>query len=318
MKKRYAGPLIVIVLITVGLFLWFKEGQLPVDPADKTSRTFAIEQGQALNTIINDLQKEDLIRNRIVFYILVKKLGIEHSIQAGEYQLNKSMNAAEVARNLTHGTYDKWVTVVEGLRKEEIAQLFVQSHGVVASAFIKDATEGMLFPDTYLIPTGSSATEIVSIMYKNFQYKAAPVLEQIGKKKLTQTEILTLASLIEREAKYYNDRRIVAGILLNSLDTQMPLQVDATVQYALGFDETANTWWKKDLSVTDLRIDSPYNTYTNQGLPPRPICNPGLSSINAVIAPKESDYWYYLHDPSGGVHYGKTIEEHNTNISKYL
>ncbi|MFA6005167.1 MAG: endolytic transglycosylase MltG [Patescibacteria group bacterium] len=318
MKKRYVGPLVVIILMAAGVFLWFKEGQLPVNPTDKTIHSFVIEQGQSMNVIINDLQKQDLIRNRVVFYALIKKLGIERSIQAGEYRLTKAMTATEIAENLTHGTRDTWVTVVEGLRKEEIAQLFAKSHNIKELDFILEAQEGMLFPDTYLLPSGITAKDVVATLLSNFEQKARPVLRQAGVKNLNSDEILVLASLIEREAKSYEDRQMVAGILLNRIDDGMPLQVDATVQYALGFDETTNSWWKKDLTFEDLKVNSPYNTYENAGLPPGPICNPGLDAIRAVINETPSDYLYYLTDEKGVMHYGKTLEEHNQNIKKYL
>jgi UPF0755 protein len=130
--------------------------------------------------------------------------------------------------------------------------------------------------------------------------------------------VITLASIIEREGQTNEDRPVIAGILMNRLEAGWPLQADATLQYALGYQSKDKTWWKKTLYDEDKKINSPYNTYANPGLPPGPISNPGLASIQAAIYPKKTDYWYYLHDPAGGVHYAITLEEHNANIAKFL
>lgn len=319
MKKRFIAPLVVIALVIVFLWLWYKEGLLPVNSSVKTPQIFVIEKGQSINTIINNLQKDGLIRNRVVFYVVVRVMGIERAIQAGDYRLYRSMNAQEIAQNLTHGTLDKWVTVVEGLRKEEIAQVLTKSHGIEPLVFIRDAHEGKLFPDTYLIPTAITAKQIIVLMERNFSKKVtSDILATAQTKKLDENDLLTAASLVEREAKKFDDREIVAGILFNRLNADMPLQVDATVQYALGFDEATSTWWKKDLTLEDLKVVSPYNTYTNPGLPPGPICNPGLDSIKAVVNARKTDYLYYLTDKKGNMHYSKTLEEHNKNVAKYL
>lgn len=319
MKKRFIAPFLVILVLSALTWMWYKEGVLPVNSADKTPIVFTIEKGQSINAIINNLQKENLIRNRIVFYGLVKFMKIERSIQAGDYQLTRAMSASEIAQNLTHGTQDRWVTVVEGLRKEEIAQTLAKSHGIDASLFISGTREGRVFPDTYRIPTSITVGDLVDLMSRNFSQKAEPELMAAAKSVgLSEDEVLTLASLLEREAKSYEDRQMVAGILLNRLEIDMPLQVDATVQYALGFDESTNSWWKKDLTFEDLKISSAYNTYKNPGLPPGPICNPGLDAIRAITNYKQSDYLYYLTDEAGVMHYSTTLEGHNANVEKYL
>jgi UPF0755 protein len=153
----------------------------------------------------------------------------------------------------------------------------------------------------------------------NFNKKVTPQMREDAKKTgLTFAQTITLASIVEREGKTDSDRPMIAGILLNRIKLGMPLQVDATLQYTLGYQPFAKTWWKKELSVDDKKINSPYNTYANVGLPPAPIANPGMASINAAMYPTSSDYLYYLHDKTGTAHYAKTIEEHNANIQKYL
>jgi len=159
----------------------------------------------------------------------------------------------------------------------------------------------------------------ISINY-NFNDKFDESLHtQARNKKLTEKQVLILASLVEREARQPATRQKVASIILKRYLNDMPLQIDATVQYALGYQINEKTWWKKDLTFDDLKIVSPYNTYINRGLPPEPICNPSLSSIKAVInADENTPYWYYLTDKNGVMHYAVTLEEHNNNVNKYL
>jgi UPF0755 protein len=172
--------------------------------------------------------------------------------------------------------------------------------------------EGYLFPDTYLFPLDVSATAVVAKMTDTFTSKTLGLSPQGPN--LTYAETVTLASILERETKTDAERPIVAGILVNRLNARMPLQVDASVQYAIG---TPKDWWPI-LALTDLKINSPYNTYKFAGLPPAPIANPGLSSLKAAFAPTANDYWYYIHDSSGQIHYAKTLSEHSANVAKFL
>lgn len=319
MKKKFLSLLLVFLFIIVAGYLYYKEGLLPVDKNDKTTKIFVINKGESLTSIIKKLSKEDLIRNRVVFYLLVKQLGIEKKIQAGDFRLSPSMSAIEIAQTLTHGTLDIWVTIIEGLRKEEIAQIINEKFNIPETEFVKYAKEGYLFPDTYLIPKNANLEIVLEIFEKNFNQKVnQQIRNKIEKKGLTLDEALTIASLIEREAKYQKDRPLVASVIFNRLKNNMKLDIDATVQYALGYQIKEKSWWKKNLTKEDLEIDSPYNTYKNQGLPPGPICNPGLSSIEAVINAPETKYFYYISDKKGNLHFAKTLEEHYQNIEKYL
>jgi UPF0755 protein len=229
------------------------------------------------------------------------------------------MNTYEIARALTKGTLDVWITIIEGLRKEEIAQIFSRELAIPESEFIKFAKEGYLFPDTYLIPKEASTDAIISILTKNFNNKYSLELKnQSEQKGLTDNEAITVASIVEREAKFNEDRPLVAGVVLNRLRNGMKLDIDATVQYALGYQSNLKSWWKKDLTREDLEIDSPYNTYKNPGLPPTAICSPGLAAIRSVIDAPETDYLFYISDKKGKMHFAKTLEEHNENIRRYL
>ena len=318
--KKFFIVFLFSSLFIIFAYLFYKQGLLPVDKNNKGTKIFVIKRGESLNSIIDNLYRQNLIRNRLVFYLLVKKLGIEKRIQAGDFRLSPAMDAQTIAKNLTKGTLDIWVTIVEGLRKEEIAQIINQNFAIPESEFLKYAKEGYLFPDTYLVPKEATAEAIVKILTNNFYRRFDKNFQEKAKNKgLTEEEVIILASLVEKEAKYDEDRQKVASIILKRIKNDWPLQIDATIQYALGYQPQEKSWWKKYLTKEDLEIDSPYNTYKNKGLPPTPICNPGLASIEAVIGASENTpYWYYLSDKTGRMHYAKTLEEHNENIRKYL
>ncbi len=152
-------------------------------------------------------------------------------------------------------------------------------------------------------------------MKNNFDAKYA-TLENTSNR--TPHEIVTIASLIEREARHAEDRPLVASVIVNRLEIGMALNIDATVQYILGYQQNEKSWWKRNLTFADLEINSPYNTYTNPGLPPGPIANPGIAAIEAAVNPAETDYLYYLSDENGVNHYAETLEEHNQNKAKYI
>lgn len=319
--KKILMIFVIILLLVMAAFLYYKEGSLPVNKNSTENQIFVVTQGEALNSIAKNLEKQGLIRNKIVFYAIVKQLGIERSIQAGDFRLSPSMDAFSIANNLTHGTLDVWVTLIEGTRVEEMAQIIAKNFNVPETEFIKLAVEGYMFPDTYLIPRGATANMITKILSDNFNSKFTFAMKEKAAKTsgLSPKEVIIIASMVEKEARLEKDRPKVAGIIIKRLKNDWPLQIDATIQYALGYQSQEKSWWKKHLTIDDLKIDSPYNTYENPGLPPGPICNPGLSSINAVVnADIESDYMYYLSDKSGNMHYGKTLEEHNANVRKYL
>jgi len=160
--------LILLILISTSFFLFYKEGSLPVNKNNQVSKIFIIKQGEPLDTIVNNLANEGFIRNKIIFYLIVKQLGIERKIQAGDFRLSANMSAMEVAKNLTRGTLDVWVTLIEGTRKEEMAQIISKNLDIPEIEFIKLANEGYLFPDTYLVPKIATAETVLSIIKNNF------------------------------------------------------------------------------------------------------------------------------------------------------
>ncbi|MFA5136398.1 MAG: endolytic transglycosylase MltG [Patescibacteria group bacterium] len=319
-KKKPIVLFAILALFLIVFYMFYQEGSLPVDKENQGSEVFVVKKGQGLNSIVKDLSGRHLIRNKVVFFLVIKQMGLEKKIQAGEFRLSKSMTAQDVAQTLTHGTEDVWVTVIEGLRKEEIAQVLGQNMEIDEKEFIEKSREGYLFPDTYLIPKRTSVDNIISIFTANFNAKYTGTLKkQIESKGLTEREALIIASLLEKEAKLPEDKKRVAGILVKRYKEGWLMQLDATIQYALGYQKKTKTWWKKELTVDDIKVDSTYNTYKYRGLPPAPICNPGLESLEAVAeAQIDTPYWYYISDIKGNMHYGVTLGDHNANIKKYL
>lgn len=320
--KKLIITIFLIIFVLAFLAFWWNSGLSAVNPNDKTEKLFVVPKGAGVRSIANSLKKEGLIKDPIVFFLLIKKLNLDSKIQAGDFRLSPSQSAQGIAQSLTHGTLDIWITVPEGKRADEIADILKENVSSFKPTWkdVLNKNEGYLFPDTYLIPKDAEIETIVSIMRNNFEKKFAEIPNvnpPAGGQKLTKEEIIIIASLIEREAKLAKDRALVASVILNRLNIDMALQIDATVQYALGFQENEDRWWKKNLTRKDLDIDSPYNTYKYTGLPPTPISNPGAEVLNAVVNSANTDYLYYISDKTGQNHYAKTLDQHNANIKKY-
>ena len=318
MKQKLSILLILAVLILIPLNLYYQQSLNPVNPLAKDSVTFSIKSGEDVRSIAQRLYDENLIRSSLVFFLKARLTDYGKKIQAGDFQLSPSMGMQEISRELMHGTSDIRLTIPEGWRREEVAMKIANQFDIPENEILKTAREGYLFPDTYLIPKEATASTIVKMMEENFNKKTQKARESGNKKSLDFEEIIIIASLVEREAKLHEDRPLIAGVILNRLKIGMKLDIDATIQYTLGYQSEHKSWWKKDLTAEDLENESEYNTYINAGLPPTAIANPGLSSIEAVINAPKTDYLYYIADKTGKTHFAKTFEEHAANISRYL
>ena len=315
--KRIYIPIIILVILIFSGFIWWTRGTSPADPGGSTPKIFIVEQGQGVRAIAKNLKEEGLIKDQIIFFLLTKKLGLDQKIQAGSFRLFPSMTAQEIAQELTHGTLDIWVTVPEGMRAGEIADILEKNMPEYDPSWDEqlEANEGYLFPDTYLLPKDSDATTIISIMRGNFENKFEAL--DTAQTSLTDNQLVILASLIEREARLAKDRPLVSSVIHNRLGLGMKLDIDATLQYVLGYQEDEKRWWKEGLTNQDKLINSPYNTYRVAGLPPGPISNPGITSLEAAINPADTPYLYYITDKDGVNRYAQTLEEHNENIATY-
>lgn len=315
MKKLLFAPFIVILLFIASIY-WFYVNSQPVS-AEKKYSDFLIKKGQSAAQVGFNLHEKGFIKSSLAFKIYIQVTGKSSKVQAGEFRLSPGYSLFQVVETLGKGPVEIWVTIPEGLRREEVAKKFSQSldkDEVFEDEFLlaSKGKEGTLFPDTYLFPKEASASAIVAKMTSIFSSKTAEFFPQgTG---LSNEETIVLASLIERETKTDEERPMVAGILMNRLNIDMALQVDAAVQYAVG---TPQNWWPI-LTRDNLDASSKYNTYKYPGLPPAPIANPGISSLKAAFEPEANDYWYYIHDAKGQIHYAKTLSEHNANVAKYL
>ncbi|HOY61139.1 MAG TPA: endolytic transglycosylase MltG [Candidatus Woesebacteria bacterium] len=306
---KFKRGLIAIFIIIFALVFYFYLSLLPPS-SDSSKKVFVINEGDSLSAIALRLEKNQFIKNRYTFIIYAYLLGLNQKIQAGNFYLTASQKIPDLIKNISRGgSTDYWLKIIPGTRIEQFSP---------SSEFtlISRDLEGKLFPDSYLIPQDYTPENILSVIDRNYQQKLSQA--RLGATtKHSDNDVLIIASLLEREAKALADKKIIAGIIDNRLSRQMPLQIDATIQYARDSLGDLSDYWKP-ISKADINIISPYNTYKNKGLPPAPICNPGLDSLIAAYHPDRTDYLYYIHDSNGQIHYASTLTEHNENIAKYL
>ncbi len=304
MKKFFLSLFFLIIVFVAGAIYYFKVNSAPVSNDQKVQQ-FVINQGEGVRQISKRLLKNNLVRNDLVFLALSYKLGLNTNLQAGLFRLSPSQSTEQIIEKLSKGgSHDYWLKILGGQRLAELEQDFDPS------------LEGYLYPDSYLIPEGYSTEQIVQIISANFDKKYDQAI--IGSNSnFSKADIITLASLIEREARTLESKKMVAGILHNRLKIKMALQVDASAQYVRDTKNKPSKYWLP-ASKNDLSLVSPYNTYLNPGLPPGPICNPGYDSIFAALNPTDSEYLFYITGNDNKMHYAITLDEHNENINKYL
>lgn len=325
--KPYLFLLFIVIFILLFVLPKFF---LAKDPYSQTNILFLIKNGQGFLEISRNLELSGVIKNKFYFNFYLIFTGNYKKIQAGGYLLSPSMTIPEIARKFVLGeTIKIKVTIPEGFTLKQIENELSQKlwrtvlHQFQIAEFkngfgsLKDSPdnvslEGFLFPDTYLFDSTIDGKEIVKIFLKNFDKKLTPELrEEIKHQKKTIFEIVTMASMLEKEVKTFEDKKLVSGILWKRLENGIPLQVDATITYITGKKTT-------QISIEDTKIDSLYNTYKYKGLPLGPICNPGLESILAAVYPEESAYRYYLSTPEGRTIFSHTLQEHNLAKAKHL
>jgi len=323
--KSYLVILVFLIIVATSLIggaVWFKSASAPVT-SQSNEITLVIPKGSTAAEIGALLKESGLIKNELAFKIYVQLKGLSGSIQAGEYTLDPSNTLENILTELTSGPSAVWVTIPEGFRREQIAVAFINAFGLIgtdAQSFYDEfilATEGIegtLFPDTYLFEKQASVGQIVSLLTNTYENKTADL--EVG------TSELIIASLIEREAYTDEEKPVIAGVIENRITDGMGLNIDATLQYIVANTRCKSIpleceWWIPP-SVADKQLNSPYNTYLYSGLPPAPIANPGLISIEAAVNPENTSYYYYLHDGDGQIHYAETLEEHNENIKSYI
>ena len=304
------------------------------------AKMFTVNKGESVREIASNLKKQGFISdpNAFIFYTFI--LGKYSKVQAGDYLLSSQMSVSRIVNAFVGGeTAKETLTILEGWNLNDIAD-YLQSKNIAGLFgltgtptkketnknvnelaekfdFLKDKPEGLslegyLFPDTYYVDKSDTAETFIEKALSNFNDKLTPDLRnEIKRQNKTIFEIVTMASMIEKEVKTPEDKKIVSGILWKRIQNKMGLQVDSTVLYATGKENSK-------VYIKNTQFDSPYNTYKYRGLPLGPICNPGRDSIIAAIYPTETNYLYYLSTPEGKTIFSKTLEEHNYNKAKYL
>lgn len=324
--------------IFIGLYLQYRQSDLD-QPAsyDDTPVTFVVEPGESATTIAARLEELGLITDGELFRMFIRYHELDANLEAGEYVLRPNMTMAEIAETLQHARIEEVaVTIPEGWRAEQIAQMLAKENIVDGDEFMalvrggkfdysllrdrpeESSLEGFLFPETYRIPAQAGARDLIERMLSTLDERFTPEMRQLAAEQgMTIYEVITLASIVEREAVLAEERPIIADVFLNRLEQDMYLRADPTVQYAKGHDATTGQWWAP-VAVEDWEaVDSPYNTYLYPGLPPGPICSPGLSAIQAVLEPADTEYLFFLAKGDGSHAFATTYEEHLQNQELY-
>lgn len=320
-KKRrfgrwlFSSIVALLVLAGVGAGTIFFLNQPPSTTSFPTSVT--IEPGMSVKSITDTLEVADMVRSSTLLYVAIMFWFEPTDIKASTYVFEEPLTTFEVAKRLATGDFDSTLirfTHYEGERVTEIAEHASDTlENFDKEAFLARALplEGKLYPETYFVPKDFSADELIDLMIATYAKETEDIQPLMDHSELSHEEILVLASILEREANSTTSMKIVSGILQRRLAEGMPLQADASIEYVLNKP-------LKELTPEDLKIDSPYNTYLNRGLPPTPIGNPGRTAIEAVLLPEDTDYVYYLTDDDGTFHYARTYDEHLDNIARYL
>ncbi|PSO45788.1 MAG: endolytic transglycosylase MltG [Parcubacteria group bacterium SW_6_46_9] len=285
-------------------------------PPNFSPQTITVPSGQSITDTAQNLAEANLVS---FGYTVEAPLQLKQAtIQAGTYKFSQPETPLAIARRLQTGdfrTEQTEITIPEGSTREDIAnRIGDRSDIAVTKSEFLSASEGYhgyLFPDTYRLADDVTAEEIVSVMRENFTRKVGPLKSNIDQLPYTLDQVITMASLVQREAADYQTRRRVASVLWSRFDQGKPLQVDAVFAYLLGKASS-------ELTREDLQVDSPYNLYKNVGLPPTPIANPGLAAIKATINPIQTDDLYYLTGDDGEFHFAETLDEHNENKRRYM
>lgn len=356
-KKTGCTAIFALLFIFCGFSIYYRNYYIKevnrANSTDPSTVEVVIAPGESVEVIAKKLVDAGVLRGSKMFdgnyvfywYIKVEKVG--QSIQAGKFSIPKNLNMKELAELLrTAKTEDLWIRILENMRIEEVAdtinKVLNSDENIANSKFNKDtfielaktkrydefefmkyipegkSLEGFLFPDSYLVRRDADAETILKLLLSTFEEKIYQVYKsEITNSKYSLYDLVTMSSMVERESRLGEERLMIADILFRRLETPgWRLEVDATLQYGLGWSDEEQTWWRKNLPPRDTPNE--YNTSIHDGLPPTPICSPGVSAFNAVLHPKANDYWYYLHDKEGVVHFAKTLQEHNENRRKFL
>ena len=301
----------------------------PANPGNSKVR-FVVPQGATFHEVADTLHRAGLIDSVTVFDLYARYKHLDRNVQAGAYELSRNLNMIDILQALQTAIPEEvFVTIPEGYTVKKTADA-LDKGGVIKGSdylalavqgqfnydFLKDlpagaSLEGFLYPDTYLVPRNGTAKQLLTLQLNSFKKHWDDTRKgQAAQRKLNPLQIVTIASMIEREARFQEDRPLVASVIYNRLAAGWLLQIDATVLYAKGV-------WQSSVTTEDRKFNSPYNTYLHTGLPPGPIANPGIKAIDAALQPADTGFFFYLSDPQGHNHYAKTNEEFGRLLKQY-
>ena len=314
----FIAKLLALLLIVTSLLLFFTWNFLQTPPTIfPINEEFVIESGSGLKQIAEKAKQAGLVRSKYLLLAELIRDSDQETVKAGSYSFTEPLTTGALAEVFFAGNPNGdliRLTHIEGetakdfaKRASEILPNFSSEEFII----INSQNEGLLFPDTYFVSKDFDAKKFTDLLIKTFNEKTKSLEEQSQGHFLTWDEIIILASILEREANSEESKKMVSGILQNRLKLGMALQADATIEYAL--DKPLAS-----LTPTDLELDTPYNTYLYNGLPPTAIGNPGLKAIEAVIHPTESEYYFYITGHDGNFYYAKNFDQHRENIARYL
>lgn len=306
---------------------------------DARELAFTVAPGATALSVAEELQTAGLVADAQLFRRFLRCNGLDASLEAGDYTLRRNMNMREIGEALQKARFEEvTITIPEGLRAEEIAELLDDENIMSGTAFLNfvregsgldhelltskpgdKSYEGYLFPDTYRLPARAEPADLLERMLDNMAARvpdnASALAAQQG---LSLYEILIVASIVEREAVIAEERPIIASVYLNRIAQDMYLQADPTVQYAMGYQPDRDQWWKTPVTLEEYStVDSPYNTYLTPGLPPTPIANAGIEAILATLQPADTDYLFFVAFENGAHVFAETFEEHEQNVAAY-
>jgi UPF0755 protein len=301
----------------------------PANPGSGTVR-IVVPPGSTFHEVADTLHRAGLIDSTIVFDLYARYHHLDRNVQAGAYQFGRNKNMPQILQALQTAIPEEvFITIPEGYTIQKTAAMLDKGTLIKGSDYVQVARqgqfdydflqgrpagaslEGFLFPDTYLVPRTVTAKQLVTLQLDAFKKLWGGTRKDLAtQRKLSAIQVVTIASMVEREALFDVDRPMVASVIYNRLAAGWPLQIDATVLYAKGV-------WQSTVTLDDLKIQSPYNTYLHPGLPPGPIANPGAKAIDSVLKPAQTDYFFYLSDSQGHNHYAKTNDEFNRLKKQY-
>lgn len=319
---------VIGLVFLIGVFLFVGFGYYLSNPAEKRGddQVFFVREGATLNVVAGELESQGIITGKRLFLLWARLMGYSRSIKAGEYRLSSAMPPLKILETLSKGTVITHpVTIPEGYTIKQIGELLEEKGLVKNEEFLAitgdpdvakrygisgHSLEGYLYPDTYQFGRGLSPMSVVEVMVKHFWEVTGPLREKIEQSGMTIEEVITLASIVEKETGRAEERPIIASVFLNRLKKRMRLETDPTVIY--GIKDFSGNLTKKHLTQR-----TPYNTYVIRGLPPGPIANPGKEAIEAVLFPAKTDYLYFVSKNDGSHYFSKTLIEHNKAVQKY-